>query len=196
MEPTEVNKLKEGGVSLPLAEPFPCPACGQMLAPSCRVCVVCKKPVDFAQVMKAEAEKPIVATAPPSPGRIGPARFSWSIFFTSVLLYLAAAIVMTNLLGEHTGKYVMGALVLLSSMWVYFDAQKKGIPKPLRWVLGALLLWIVVFPWYLSRRRTPQAPCPFIEGEASPAVRVVFLILMVFFFVGALLMIIQGPPPK
>ena len=196
MNPTEVNKSEDSSVDASPAEPFPCPACGQMLAASCRVCVACKTPVDLTRIQKAEPEFLFMPAGTPLPRAVEPARFSWGIFFAWLVIYLSAAILTTRFLGENGSKYVMGGFVLLSSMWVFFDAQRKGVPKPLRWVLGALLLWIVVFPWYLSRRRTPHAPCPFIEGEAGPVARVLFFILMAFFLIGALLIIFQGPAAK
>jgi hypothetical protein len=196
MDSIEVNKLEDGATGEIPTEPFPCPACGQMLAPSCRVCVACKTPVDFSQIPKTEPGLPFTPAETPIAHAIEPARFSWQIFFLGFVLYVSAAILTTHFLGENASKYVMGGFVLLSSMWVFFDAQKKGVPKPLRWVLGALLLWIVVFPWYLARRRTPDAPCPFIEGEAGPVTRVLFFILIAFFLIGALLIIFQGPPTK
>ena len=36
------------------SEPFPCPACGQMLGPSCRVCVACKQPLNPAEIKRPE----------------------------------------------------------------------------------------------------------------------------------------------
>jgi hypothetical protein len=196
MERTEVDEMENGAVSASPGEPFPCPVCGQMLAASCRVCVACKTPVDVTQIRKAQPEPsftPLETSAPPA---MGPVRFSWRIFFLWLLIYLSAAILTTRLLGEQGGKYAMGGFVLVSSMWVFFDAQRRGVPKPLRWVLGALLLWIVVFPWYLARRRTPLAPCPFIEAQAGPVARLLFVILVAFFLIGALLIIFQGPPAK
>ena len=53
-------------------------------------------------------------------------------------------------------------IVILSAVWVYFDAQNIGIRKglvdgfwnlgPLGWALATLLLWIVGFPAYLIKR--------------------------------------------
>lgn len=196
MNPWEADR--EGppaGVQAP-DEAFPCPVCGQMLAPSCRVCVACQTPVDFSQVRKPEPEIPVAAEeARPAPP-VEPARFSWGIFFTVFVLWMLAAVVTTQLLGPQGSQVGLGSFVLASSLWVFLDAQKKGVPKPLRWGVGALLLWILVFPWYLSRRRTPQAPCRFIEGEAGPIARALFVILMIFFLLGALLVIFNGAPPK
>lgn len=67
---------------------------------------------------------------------------------------------------------------LAASAWVYYDAHARRIPRPLRWGLGSLLLWILIFPWYLSRRRTPEAPCPFVEAEVGPITRFLLVILL------------------
>jgi len=177
-------------------EAFACPACGQMLAPSCRVCVACKTAIDPGLIKKPEPEAPVLSAAPLATRAAGQARFSWGIFFHVLALWLLAAILTTQMLGPKGSQIALGSFVLISSTWVFYDAQRKGIPKPLRWVLGALLLWIVVFPWYLARRRTPLASCPFIEGEVGPVARVLFFVLMLFFLITALLTLFNGRPPK
>jgi energy-converting hydrogenase Eha subunit A len=177
-------------------EPFPCPHCGQMLAPTCRVCVACKEPVDVTQ-LKRSAAPPVETTAvqPPVPPP-EPARFSWSIFFFVLIAWLGAAVVTQQLLGAVKSQWVLGSVVLLSSVWVFYDAEQKRVPKPLRWGLGSLLLWILVFPWYLARRTKPQAPCPFIEREAGPVTRALLFALVLFFLLSIVVMIFVGPSPK
>jgi len=175
-------------------EPFACPACGQMLAPTCRVCVACKQPVDAALIPKQQA--PISAPQPlkESLSPLEPARFSWMVFFSVLAAWLLAAAATQQFLGPEISQYVLGGVVILSSVWVFYDAQRKGVAKPLRWGIGVMLLWILVFPWYLARRRTPQAPCPFIEGEAGPLARALFFALIVFFLLGIAIVIFKGPP--
>jgi len=56
----------------------------------------------------------------------------------------------------------MWLLVIGSSIWVFFDATAIGVKKgqvsgiadmnPGGWLLGCLLLWIIAFPLYLSKR--------------------------------------------
>jgi hypothetical protein len=62
-----------------------------------------------------------------------------------------------------------GLLVVVgSSIWVGFDARgrdwpEKGIVGPRSvtgWVVGCLLLWIVVFPFYLTRRNLARRRTP------------------------------------
>lgn len=177
------------------SEPFVCPACGQLLAPSVRVCVACKAPIDLAQVRRPQRP---AETAPAEEEPAAPpiARFSWPIFLVVLFDWLLAAAVAVRLLGPDSGQVVMLSLVLLSSVWVFFDAQARRVPKPLRWVLGTLLLWIVFFPWYLSRRRSLRALCPFVEADGGPFVRVIFLALVLSSLIGLFLMILKGPPPK
>jgi hypothetical protein len=175
-------------------EPFACPACGQMLAPSCRVCVACKTPVDFARVKRPQPEMPVARAEPVVAAAVGPARFSWGIFFGVLSLWLFAAVLTTSLLGPNGSQVVLGSVVLMSSLWVFYDAQKKGVSKPLRWGLGSLLLWLLFFPWYLARRRAPEAPCPPIEAEIGPVTRVLLIILVVFFLLGIVSIIFKGLP--
>ena len=198
MDPIKVTKPELAVESGPPDEPFPCPACGQMLAPTCRVCVACQTAIDFSQLKRPEPEllpRPLPAPGPAS-APLEPARFSWRIFFSVLSLWILAALLSTSFLGVDGSQVAMGSIVLASSLWVFYDAQKNRVPRPLRWGVGSLLLWILVFPWYLARRRTPQAPCPFVEAEAGPVSRVLFTILMIFFILGALLMIFHGPPSK
>jgi len=179
------------------SEPFACPACGQLLGPACRICVACGQPIDPAQIRIPQA-----ARTPLEPARTLPAfpaervRFSWQIFFTVLVAWFAAAVVAQRFLGSENSKLALGSVVIVSSVWVFFDARLNGVPRPLRWGLGSLLLWIVFFPWYLARRRTPQAPCPTVEAEPAPLIRVLLVALLLVFLLGIILAIIKGPPPK
>ncbi|KJR97184.1 MAG: hypothetical protein VR65_24860 [Desulfobulbaceae bacterium BRH_c16a] len=57
---------------------------------------------------------------------------------------------------------IIYGIILLSSIWVYFDAKKIGARKgllpgffnlgPVMWLLACLLLWIIGFPSYLVMR--------------------------------------------
>lgn len=176
-------------------EPFACPHCGQMLAPSCRVCVACKQPVDPAEARRHVAIRAALDSRETLPSTEA-ARFSWQIFFMVLAAWLLAALAAQQLLGPLKSQVLLGSVVFLSSAWVSFDAHEKGVAKPLRWGLGSLLLWIVVFPWYLSRRKTPKSPCPFIEAETGPLARALLFALVVFFLLSAVLMIFKGPLPQ
>ena len=79
---------------------------------------------------------------------------------------------------------LLGMLVLLTTIWVGFDAQANKITLrngpygvqngALAWVVVCLVLWIVVFPYYLVRRSTAfregaqKLPAPLPSGATSP----------------------------
>ena len=173
-------------------EPFACPHCGQMLAPSVRVCASCKQPIDPSAIERPAISIPIAELTVPLPPK-EQARFSWSIFFGVLASWFLVAVTFAGLLGYQKSQFVLGGVVIGSSLWVLYDANKQGIPKGLRWSLGSLLLWILVFPWYLSRRRTPKAPCAFIEGEAGRFARTLLFVLLAFVLLSALMLLIKGP---
>lgn len=177
------------------SEAFPCPACGQMLGAACRVCVACKQPVDFAQIARLETPAAVAKpqTAPPPSVQV---RYPWSILLLVLGIWFFAASVAVRLLSPVNSQIATGGLVVLSSCWVLYDARERGVPKPLRWGVGCLLLWIVVFPWYLSRRRTPEASCPFVEAERGPLLRFLLITLVVSFLLGVVLIVLKGPPPR
>jgi hypothetical protein len=176
-------------------EPFACPACGQMLAPTCRVCVACKQPVNPAQIGRLEAVAPRTEPAAVAP-RLARVPFPWVILLLVFTIWLFTASVAVRLLGPVHSQFAMGGLVILTSTWVFYDARARRVPKPLRWGIGCLLLWIVFFPWYLARRRTPEAVCPFVEAERGPLLRVLLIALFVFFFLSVVLALLKGPPPQ
>ena len=174
-------------------EAFACPHCGQMLGPGCRVCVACKAAINPADIRKSG---PIFDTAAPISGQpeVARARFSWPIFFIVLGISWAATTVALQYLELGTSQLLIGAMQVISSAWVIFDAHQKRVAKPLRWGLGSLFLWIVIFPWYLARRRTPEAPCPFVEAEATPRARVLVVALALIFLAGLIVVLIKGPP--
>jgi hypothetical protein len=171
-------------------EPFACPHCGQMLAPSVRVCASCKQPIDPSEISRPAVPILIPVAEQVTPPPPEPARFSWSMFFIVLAGWIVLYALCMRFGGYKQTQFLLAGVVIASSVWVYYDARQNNIPKALRWSLGSLLLWIVVFPWYLARRKTPQASCPLIEGDARP----LLLILVVFFLLSAvLMMVVKGP---
>ncbi len=177
------------------SEPFPCPACGQMLAPTVRVCVVCKYPIDSAEIARARSAParveprlaaPIAARAP----------FPWPLFLILLGVRLASAVIAQPYLGVFKTEVALGGMEFLSAIWVLRDAVQKRIPRPGRWMLGSLFLWIFIFPWYLARRKTPRASCPFIEADTGLAARVLLFVLIVFLLLGMAVLILKGPVAK
>jgi len=170
-------------------EPFPCPACGQLLAPSCRVCVACKHTID-----PAEIRKPGVFRAVEIPARRGlePVRFSWQMFLIVFAIWVVGVSLVQRFMSPLKAQLVLGGVPILCSLWVLFDALQKGLPRPLRWGMGTLLLWLIIFPWYLARRTHPEQPCPFIEARVNPrTLAVLFILLAVLFYV-----IFKNAPPR
>lgn len=173
-------------------EPFACPHCGQLLAPSVRTCPSCKETIDPKEIKRPEVVIPIAEQVVPLPVK-DYARFSWSTFLATLGIWLVVGLTTESLLGPEIGQVVLGALVMLSSVWVYRDARERNIPKPFRWGLGSFLLWIIIFPWYLARRKTPNAECPFIEGEAGRVARTLLFFLLIFILLSALMLFLKGP---
>jgi len=165
-----------------------------MLGPGSRVCAVCKAPIDPRNVGRPvpAVEPDTIAAAPIHLERV---RFPWGLFGILLLARLGVAAYLNQHQGLSRTFLILGAFEIICGAWVCFDATQRGIPKAFRWGLGSALLWILVFPWYLSRRRKPQAACPFIEAEVGPVTRVVFFALIVFFLITFLTVIIKGPPP-
>jgi hypothetical protein len=155
-------------------EPFPCPACGQLLAPSCRVCVACKHAIDSAEIRKPRV-LPVVGE--PAQRAPEPVRFSWRIFLIVFGIWVVGASLVQRYMDPLKGQLALGGVQILCSFWVLYDALEKRLPKPHRWIMGTLLLWPIIFPWYLARRKQPGQPCPFVEAQTSPLKRAALLIL-------------------
>jgi hypothetical protein len=179
-------------------EPFPCPACGQMLAPSCRVCVACRHAIDPAQFARPQ-EAVAVALAAPAPEEkpaTPPVRFPWALFGAVLGVEILVALICLQLWGEEKARWVLWGLQTLASIWVFFDALRRRIPQPWRWGVGSLLLPVLIFPWYLARRRQPESPCPFVEAKSGPVTRFIIIALIIFFVMNAVSYVVMGPPAK
>jgi hypothetical protein len=183
--------------SAPVAEfpsdPFPCPACGQLLGPSCRVCVSCKHTIDPAEITRTPAVPLAAAHATSAQPTLQRVRFSWPIFFAVFGVSCLLALIFQGIWKDQQQVFVaMGGVQTLTSLWVFFDAHRKGIPRPLRWSLGSMFLPIVIFPWYLTRRRTPQLPVPFLE--AIPVIRLLLIAVLLFLLANLLASKLPRPP--
>jgi hypothetical protein len=170
-------------------EPFPCPACGQLLAPSCRVCVACQHAIDPTEIRKPGV---LPAVGKPAGRELEPVRFSWRTFLIVFGIWVVGATLVQLRMAPLKAQLVLGGVQILCSLWVVFDALEKRLPRPLRWGMGTLLLWPIIFPWYLARRSRPRQPCPFIEARAKPiTLAVLFIVLAVLFY----LLFKHAPPP-
>lgn len=165
-----------------------------MLAPSCRLCVACKQPIDPSQIaIPKPARLPIsLPGVQPGPRSFEPVRFPWRIFLVVLAVWVPGAMIVQDLLSPLQSQLVLAGIQVFTSVWVFYDAQEKHLPRALRWGLGSLLLWPLVFPWYLGRRSKPTSPCPFVEAPAGPVVRAILFVLLIVFFI----LIFKGPPAK
>lgn len=184
-------------------EAFECPYCGQLLAPTCRVCVSCKLPIDPARIPRslpaATAPLPDLTSPELTQPPIPPVRFSWPIFF-AVLggLWIAAAICVAVFGADAAQKMQlpMSLLPFACGLIVFWDARQMKVRKPLRWALGVALLWIVFFPWYLARRRKLNAPCPFVESDSGPFTRLMILVIFISFLISIIAFQLGWPAAK
>jgi hypothetical protein len=122
-------------------------------------------------------------------------RYPLPMLLFVLVIWLTTASVAVRFLSPLTSQVVMGGLVVLSSIWVFYDARERGVPKPWRWGIACLLFWIVFFPWYLARRKAPEAACPFIESERGPLLRFLLITLVVFVLVNIVLALFKVPSP-
>ena len=165
-------------------EPFECQNCGQLLDFQCRVCGACKAAVE---------PLPLARTPPPAdsiPEESAEALPSVVSFpWKGWLILLSVSILVGNLLEGMIGRTQTYSLFyvfeVLCAVWVYQDAKSKNLPTPLRWSMGTLLIWVVVFPWYLVRRQRVTASCPFVEANSRPftGALLAFLLLSLVIFV-------------
>jgi hypothetical protein len=171
------------------SEPFLCPACGQLLAPSCRVCAACHHAIDPAEIGK---ETPATAVVVVPPRIEAPVRFPWPLFLSFFLAVMAGGILAESFIGPAKTQILVGTLQLILAIWVSIDAYSKRVPHPLRWGLGTMLpTWLIILPWYLVRRRRPEAPCPFVEARVKPTtLAALFILLAVLIYV----MLKYAPP--
>lgn len=179
-------------------EAFPCPACGQMLAPTCRVCVACKQPIDPAAIARTPqpaAPADQLRSAEPRPEVV---RYPWPLFFIVlgcsffvglIVVYVMSAGLMTE---KQTEMAVHGASTLVG-IWVFYDALRRRIPRPLRWGVGTMLLLAIVLPWYLARRSKPKATVPFVEAEVGPVTRLVLFALLLLVLASLIFSLVKAP---
>ncbi len=196
---TQIPMVDTSDAAAPTAEvpsePFACPNCGQLLAPTCRVCVACRQPIDLAAI----ARKPDVAVrvTPEVAATVQRERvpFPWRLLFIVVGAGMFLGIASVAVWGEEKGPVVIQSLPVFAGIWVFFDAVRRRLPRPLRWGVGTMLLLAVFLPWYLARRSKPQATVV-LEAELTPGVRALLIALLMFLLMGLVLAIMRGPQPK
>jgi hypothetical protein len=169
-----------------------CPSCGQMLAATCRICVSCKQAID-PDALHLSQPRPLAVGIPGAEPAAPLARFSWPIFFLTLAVSWVVCALAAIFLGAVAAQLLFAGVTIGSSLWVVWDAQTNRFLKPWRWGAACLLLWIAFFPWYVSRRRMPEARCPFVEGERSVLPRVLVALLLLQLLLAALIRMKQGP---
>jgi hypothetical protein len=156
--------------------------------------VACKRAIDPAEIARPQAVALAAAPAPGTGPRPESVRFSWPIFFAVLGISCFLVIIFQGLWKEQQQILLaMGGVQTLAGVWVYFDAVRQRVPRPLRWSVGSMLLPLVIFPWYLARRRKPQSSVPFLESAS--AIRLVLLALLLFLLANLFFYVVQGPPP-
>src|SRR5438034_7671280 len=108
-------------------EAFPCPACGQMLGPLCRVCVACKQPIDPAQIKAASARAPQLQPfeAQPATGNV---RFPWLLFSVLLLVRILAAQLAERRWRRKTAGHVWPEVVRHPAGRHLDDRRRRGTP--------------------------------------------------------------------
>ena len=108
------------------SEPFQCPACGQLLAPACRVCVACKHIIDPTEIRTSAAVLPAAPAA--NTGRSVPSvRFSWPIFIAVFGVACIIVLIFQELLkDQHQVLLAMAGVETLGGCWVYLTHAAWG----------------------------------------------------------------------
>jgi hypothetical protein len=180
-----------------LLEPFACPHCGQLLGPACRVCVACGEPVDPGAITKAKLVRPGQPQSYNQRPVARRAQFSWRIFLAFLAGWLVLLVFMSqavHTIGAKSIELGVAGLQLVCAGWVFLDASGKRIPRPWRWSVMTLCFWIVFFPWYVSRRRTPQVPCAVMEDQTSLFFRGLFWFVLIVLFLSFIAAVVKSPP--
>ena len=122
--------------------------------------------------------------------------FPWGLFLVALGLTWFAGVAAMRFVGLQQAQIVFALAQLFSSVWVFYDAREKRIPRPWRWAVSTLFVWLVIFPWYLARRRYRDAACPFMEAEVSSFFRALVVLLLVLLVLAFVLAYKNVPLPK
>lgn len=179
MDETLNSLAAEGGAVAAPTEPFQCPTCGQLLAPSCRVCVACRAPIDLKAIHQPSTMVPAEAPVPPVKLRPETVRFPWRILVAVMSIGMLLGIISLAVWGEEKGPIFIQSMPIFAGVWVFFDARRRQLPHPARWAIWTVLLLAIFLPWYLARRSKPAATVPFVEGDARFLLFAVLALLLI-----------------
>jgi hypothetical protein len=162
--------------------------------------VACRRAIDPAEIRRpreAVLASAHAAVTEPKPEQV---RYPWGIFFAvlGIAFFIGmvfAILILFGVLKQDQAQLVMQGVSAVVAVWVFFDALRRRIPRPMRWALGTMLLLAVIFPWYLARRSKPRSSVPFVEAEVGPVTRFLIFALLIFFLVSLIFYIVQGPQP-
>jgi hypothetical protein len=162
--------------------------------------VACRRTIDPAEIARPREAVLASAHAPVTEPKPELVRYPWRIFFAvlGIAFFIGvvfAILILFGFLKQDQAQLVMQGVSAVVGVWVYFDALRRRIPRPMRWALGTMLLLAVIFPWYLARRSKPRSSVPFVEAEVGPVTRFLIIALLIFFLVSLIFYIVQGPPP-
>jgi len=172
------------------SEPFACPNCAQMLGADVRVCVACHQPIDPARIQALP--QPVFSQPTFVPKAQPLVRFPWGVFLAFLLLGCVVMLEGAVALGPQKAMLLIAGIQVVSSIWVFYDARQKGVPKPFYWCVGSLFFWLPIFSWYLVRRRQLGAACPLIEASPWMFLRTLAVILAVTLVLTILLNLLLG----
>jgi hypothetical protein len=191
----ELNKTDEKSIqAVDLRDPFACPQCGQMLAPTCRVCVACGHAIELSEIIRSQGR---FDGQPPSEVPRSAARgsqFSWAIFFGTLAGAMLIISVAVRFIGVESSKLAFVGFTLICAGWVFYDARSRRIPHGWRWSIMTVFFWIVFFPWYLSRRRRPLVACRPMEDQRSVIFRALLWAVVILLFLSIIAGVIKSPP--
>jgi hypothetical protein len=132
-----------------------CPFCAEDIQQSAIKCKHCKSDLTGSVTTRSGFPFTPIAGATPTSGIV--------FFLMSFVLVIVSIMIL--------GPFGPLLLVLGTSIWAGVDASthklaqyRNGLGGPASAVLGSLLLWIVVFPWYLAIRSRIRSGVQPIKG--------------------------------
>ena len=156
--------------------------------------MACRHAIDPAEITRPQAVTLPTASAPGTILRPEAVRYPWRIFFAVLGIAFLLALSSKDSGGNKGLSWRWWASRPLPVSGCFSMRSGSASPGRWRWAVGSMFLPVVIFPWYLARRRAPQSPVPFVETEVGPVTRFLLFALLLFFLVSLIFYIVQGPP--